>query len=138
MRNNQTADLGESGLKRRGEDESSRPGFFEILGNMKPPQFLAAVMILSTFLGGAFGYGYKFGIQNARSKAIKAEAAITPAKNEDQQFRALQAKEQFLDIYLRYLIAKETYAKHETEENQALLVSARSRVADFVGKLVSN
>jgi hypothetical protein len=138
MGNNQTADSGESGLKRIGEDERGRLGFFELLGKMKPPQFLAAVMILSTFLGGAFGYGYKFGIQNARSKATKAETAIAPAKNEAQQFRALQAKEQFLDIYLRYLIAKETYAKHETEENRALLDSARSTVASFIGKLVSN
>jgi len=137
MEDNQTTDSRETEHERNGRDERGRLGFLELLGRLKPPQFLAAVMILSTFLGGAFGYGYKFGIQNAGSKATKAEATVAPSKNENPRLPDLPTEEQFLGLYLRYFIAKDTYAKHESKENRVLLESARSSLAFFIQKQVS-
>lgn len=135
MEDNQTTDSRETEHERNGRDQRGRLGFLELLGRLKPPQFLAAVMILSTFLGGAFGYGYKFGIQNAGSKATKA--TVAPSKNETPRLPDLPAEEQFLGLYLRYFIAKDTYAKHGSKENRVLLESARSSLASFIQKLAS-
>lgn len=137
MKENQPADSSESEFKDSGRDDNSRLGFFELFGRIKPPQFLAAVMVFSTFLGGAFGYGYKFGIQSARSKMTKTEATIAPTESETQLVRGSQAKEQFLAIYLRYFIAKETYAKYKSKENHTFLESTRSRLGSFIEKLIA-
>ncbi len=116
--------------------ESERPEYFtlfQFFTSLKHDQAWTALVIFFSFLAGAFVLGYKlnsyFKISEYRNKP---RSALTSTK----QFRALQTKERFLSLYLRYLIAKGAHAKEGSKQSQQTMVGAASDLKSYINDLL--
>ena len=106
----------------------------QLFSRLKPAQTWAVITILFTVLGGTFGLGYKLSDFLAKSEAVSYKTEIASLKTKIVQFRAIQTKEKFLALYLRYSMAKA--AAEVSAENQEAINVAKSNLESYIEELL--
>jgi hypothetical protein len=76
-------------------------------------QFWGLLVIIVSLLVGAFTLGYKLSSSVSEAKVGNWESQIDSLRESTKHFRGLEAKERFLALYVRYLLAKEKFANTE-------------------------
>lgn len=135
MKKNIISEIEETEKENRVLDDSQSLGFWQLLKRLKPPQVWAFFAIISAFITGAFGYGYKFNLEAKTSDAQNNTKEIQLSQNEMIQFQALKEKEKFLNLYLTYLIAKENYLNNSSEGKIAVVESFRMGFKAYIQEL---
>jgi hypothetical protein len=129
---------------------------------LKPGQLWGLLIVLFGLLSGSFGLGYKISslvtevdVVRYRTESaglreqielvrMASKAEVERYKTETaslhdkiKQFRAIQTKERFLALYLRYLIAKSALASEDSEENREAVQVAGDNLSTYITKLLA-
>ncbi len=111
----------------------------DLFTRLRPAQVWSIVLVIGAVVSGAFGLGFKLGAGGLEAKVAtmqakfdgdasatkgELEALRTRAKNS----RALEDKEKFLALYLRYMLAQD-FARGHTEDEAAKADVATTRAA---------
>ena len=103
---------------------------------LKPAQVWTVITVLFAILGGSFGLGYKL-------RGLTSEAAPpSQTTGNGWTFRtksgnsAIQVKEKFLALYLRYMIAQDAVTSKPFEENEKVKKEAGEYLRDFIEELL--
>ena len=129
---------------------------------LKPGQVWALLGALFCLLSGSFGLGYKisnlvsevevvrFTTENSGLRKqmeltkIASVAEIERYKTEKaalqgkiKQFRAIQTKERFLALYLRYLISRSALGASDSQENREAVKEAGDNLSSYIEELLA-
>lgn len=108
----------------------------QIIKSLKPGQAWAIIVITFGLLSGSFGLGYKLKSSIAESVVAKYKSELATSNNSIRQFRGLQTKERFLALYLRYLMAKDSHAKSESDETLEAMEEAALNFRSYIEELL--
>lgn len=75
------------------------------------------ITVLFAILGGSLGLGYKLSGLTAQAEIARIETEKAGLQDKYEDFRAVQTKEKFLALYLRYMIAKDAYSSSQSGED---------------------
>ena len=106
----------------------------ELLSVLKPAQLWIILTVIFAVLSGTFGLGYKLNDFLAQSEAVNYQTEIAALKIKIMQFRAIQTKERFLALYLRYSMAKA--AADVSAESQEAINVAKSNLKSYIEELL--
>lgn len=108
----------------------------ELFLMLKPAQLWTIITIIVAVLSGSFGLGYKLNDHVAQSREIQFQQNIDSLEKKIVQFRAIQAKERFLALYLNYFIAKEKVGSSPTVNNQNMLEETRDGFISYIESML--
>jgi hypothetical protein len=108
----------------------------QLISSIKPAQAWAVATAFVAILGGSFGLGYKLGTLNAQAETGRLHNEVADLQGKIKEFRAIQTKERFLGLYLRYLIAKDDRAADDSEANREAVDTAGARLRSHIEDLL--
>ena len=87
-----------------------------ILGMMRPVQVWAIVLLFGVVMIVSFTFGYLVRSSSAKIDNARYEGQLAVLQARTQNTQCLEAKEQFLGLYVRYLLAREAVGRYHTED----------------------
>lgn len=107
-----------------------------LLAALGPKQVWGLLAAAFALLSGSFGLGYKTSSAVSESAIAVCKADNSKLSGQITAFRAIQTKEKFLALYLRYMLSKEVHDKNASEESVRALDEAKEQLRFYIETLL--